>query len=185
MFVEEGFRVRFANGEVIDFYADSAEAKEEWMKVLSEVVGKQVGTLASNKGWTQMVLKREKSLKAKNKKPDPASVPPSPTKVTREQMEAKAAAKERQRQAEVQAIGVNNENVRPRSSDQAVSPPKSRYHVPTSAPRPAYGRTESYQPKSSLPQPSSKSAANSPVKGGSARGMTKEERAKKSRSMLY
>ena len=185
MFVEEGFRVRFANGEVIDFYADSAEAKEEWMKVLSDVVGKQVGTAASNKGWTEMVLKREKSSKAKNKKPDLASMPPSPTKVTREQMEAKAAAKERQRQAEVQATGVNNENIRPRSSDQAVSPPKSRYHVPTSsATRPAHGRTESYQQPSSLPKPSSKSAANSPVKGGSAR-MTREERAKKTRSMLY
>jgi hypothetical protein len=31
MFVEEGFRIRFANGEVIDFYADSAAEKDGWM----------------------------------------------------------------------------------------------------------------------------------------------------------
>lgn len=40
MFVEEGFRVRFANGETIDFYADSAAEKDGWMKILSDVVGK-------------------------------------------------------------------------------------------------------------------------------------------------
>lgn len=40
MFVEEGFRMRFNNGEVIDFYADTPEDKEGWMKVLSEIVGR-------------------------------------------------------------------------------------------------------------------------------------------------
>lgn len=64
MFVEEGFRIRFANGEVIDFYADNTPDKEGWMKVLSEVVG--VGKTSEGGGkvraWTGMVLKREKSL---------------------------------------------------------------------------------------------------------------------------
>ncbi|GAD93124.1 GTP binding protein (Bud4), putative [Paecilomyces variotii No. 5] len=63
MFVEEGFRIRFANGEVIDFYADSASDKEAWMRVLAETVGK--GQSAGNgptKAWTELVLKREKSL---------------------------------------------------------------------------------------------------------------------------
>ncbi|KAI9780077.1 MAG: Bud site selection protein bud4 [Geoglossum umbratile] len=57
MFVEEGFRLRFANGEVIDFYADSPAAKEEWMRVLGDTIGKE----PSAKGWTGMVLAKEKA----------------------------------------------------------------------------------------------------------------------------
>lgn len=65
MFVEEGFRIRFANGEVIDFYADSTADKDEWMKALSQVVGKNVqGNSTAVKGWADMVLKREKKMKA-------------------------------------------------------------------------------------------------------------------------
>lgn len=60
MFVEEGFRVRFANGETIDFYADSAAEKEGWMKVLSEVVGKEAKT---TKRWTDLVMAKEKVMK--------------------------------------------------------------------------------------------------------------------------
>lgn len=66
MFVEEGFRIRFANGEVIDFYADSRPEKEGWMKVLSETVGK--GYAAGNgqvKAWTELVLRYERSMNAK------------------------------------------------------------------------------------------------------------------------
>ena len=58
MFVEEGFRVRFANGEIIDFYADSAVEKEGWMKVLAESVGKD--TSGARKTWTELVLARER-----------------------------------------------------------------------------------------------------------------------------
>lgn len=53
MFVEEGFRIRFANGETIDFYADSAEEKDGWMKVLSEVVGKDT---SKPRTWTDIVM---------------------------------------------------------------------------------------------------------------------------------
>lgn len=64
MFVEEGFRIRFANGEVIDFYADSPAAKDEWMQALAQVVGKGVqSSSAPAKGWIEMVLKREKKSK--------------------------------------------------------------------------------------------------------------------------
>lgn len=74
MFVEEGFRIRFANGEVIDFYADATANKEEWMQALSQVVGKGVqNSAAPIKGWTEMVLKREKKLKGDS------SHPPRPT----------------------------------------------------------------------------------------------------------
>jgi hypothetical protein len=74
MFVEEGFRIRFANGEVIDFYADSREQKEAWMKVLSETVGKDI---AQNKGWAAMVLEKERKEKASRSQ---LGAPVSPTK---------------------------------------------------------------------------------------------------------
>lgn len=61
MFVEEGFRIRFNNGEVIDFYADTAADKEGWMKVLDSCVGKEGE--GSKGGWCDLVLKREDSLK--------------------------------------------------------------------------------------------------------------------------
>ena len=60
MFVEEGFRVRFANGEIIDFYADSAAAKDGWMKALSEAVGRDN---TGRKSWTDLVLAREAQKK--------------------------------------------------------------------------------------------------------------------------
>jgi hypothetical protein len=68
MFVEEGFRIRFNNGEVIDFYADTPEDKEGWMKVLGDVIGRSgddddgVGVNARRK-WCELVLKREESLR--------------------------------------------------------------------------------------------------------------------------
>ncbi|KAL1988425.1 hypothetical protein VTN96DRAFT_9480 [Rasamsonia emersonii] len=71
MFVEEGFRIRFANGEVIDFYADSRAEKEGWMKVLSETVGK--GHAAGSgqvKPWTELVLRYERSMNAKREAAD-------------------------------------------------------------------------------------------------------------------
>ncbi|KAM0334319.1 hypothetical protein ACHAQA_001343 [Verticillium albo-atrum] len=70
MFVEEGFRIRFNNGEVIDFYADTAADKEGWMKALNDVVGR--GDSGSDddvvrskmKGkWCDLILKREEALK--------------------------------------------------------------------------------------------------------------------------
>jgi hypothetical protein len=61
MFVEEGFRIRFANGEVIDFYADSPKDKEGWMKVLDLCIAKDM----SSKGWCDMILKREEGLRRK------------------------------------------------------------------------------------------------------------------------
>lgn len=74
MFVEEGFRIRFNNGELIDFYADSTAEKEGWMRVLSEVIGRDsssdtdsdslTGTSSRMKGkWCELVLKREEALR--------------------------------------------------------------------------------------------------------------------------
>lgn len=72
MFVEEGFRIRFNNGEIIDFYADNEGDKEGWLKVLSDVIGRDTSgsdddTLAGvsrAKGkWCDFVLKREETLR--------------------------------------------------------------------------------------------------------------------------
>ncbi len=84
MFVEEGFRIRFNNGEVIDFYADTPEDKEGWMKVLGDVIGRgssgssagssaggdsdddRPGTGSSASGrrrWCDLVLRREEALR--------------------------------------------------------------------------------------------------------------------------
>ncbi|KAF4538750.1 GTP binding protein bud4 [Lasiodiplodia theobromae] len=62
-FVEEGFRIRFGNGETIDFYADSADQKDAWMQVLSEVVGKSTMS-SSAKAWTELVFRKEKEERA-------------------------------------------------------------------------------------------------------------------------
>ncbi|KAL8727996.1 MAG: hypothetical protein Q9166_005667 [cf. Caloplaca sp. 2 TL-2023] len=94
MFVEEGFRIRFANGETIDFYADSAAAKDDWMKVLSEVVGKD---LSKPKSWTDIVIAKQRAAASKvaraeqqsdtkapqqspTKTPPTRSAPPTPAK---------------------------------------------------------------------------------------------------------
>lgn len=70
MFMEEGFRIRFANGEMIDFYADSRAEKDAWMKALGETIGKDT---AANKGWAAMVLEKERKDKAARAQ---AAVPP-------------------------------------------------------------------------------------------------------------
>lgn len=65
MFVEEGFRVRFANGETIDFYADSAAEKDGWMKILSDVVGKDT---SKAKNWTDIILAKRRAEAARVEK---------------------------------------------------------------------------------------------------------------------
>ncbi|KAE8359795.1 hypothetical protein BDV27DRAFT_162299 [Aspergillus caelatus] len=83
MFVEEGFRIRFGNGEVIDFYADSAADKEGWMKVLADAVGKGSSGSSQVKQWTELVLKRERSVKSRRETTDrrfDGPPPPPPVK---------------------------------------------------------------------------------------------------------
>lgn len=71
MFVEEGFRIRFANGETIDFYADNNADKAGWMKVLADVIGKPDTSGSGSKGWTEMVLRREAKTAMSARKPVP------------------------------------------------------------------------------------------------------------------
>ncbi|KAH0413926.1 DUF1709-domain-containing protein, partial [Aureobasidium melanogenum] len=73
-FVEEGFRMRFANGETIDFYADSAADKDAWMKALGSCIGKP--STSSTAKWTDVVLTKERSetkaVKAQQNSEDPS-----------------------------------------------------------------------------------------------------------------
>ncbi|KAB8231769.1 putative GTP binding protein (Bud4) [Aspergillus alliaceus] len=83
MFVEEGFRIRFGNGELIDFYADSAADKDGWMKVLADAVGKGSSGSSQVKQWTELVLKRERSMKTRRETTDrrlDGPLPPPPVK---------------------------------------------------------------------------------------------------------
>ena len=75
-YVEEGFRIRFANGETIDFYADSGAEKEEWMRALSQVIGKPAAAVKEAKElrWTDLVLARERAAAGSS-----SLVKPSPT----------------------------------------------------------------------------------------------------------
>ncbi|KAL6858430.1 DUF1709 domain-containing protein [Trichoderma novae-zelandiae] len=70
MFVEEGFRIRFNNGEVIDFYADTREDKEGWMKALSDVIGRGDAGLEEDASgtrtrakWCELVFKHEEQIR--------------------------------------------------------------------------------------------------------------------------
>jgi hypothetical protein len=187
MFVEEGFRIRFGNGEVIDFYADSTAEKEEWMKVLSEVVGKVSGSSGSaghSKPWTEAVLKRQKSLMVKELRAKQQAMNPSPRKsskeVARERMrhaEAEKAAMAMQQGLEMQQPPQQRPESAPRQAAHtgfASNPP-----VPTAPRSQGHMRTESFQPPQQ-PQKGHRSQANSPVK----ERMSRADRDKKARSMI-
>lgn len=75
MFVEEGFRICFANGDTIDFYADTREQKEEWMDNLSHVIGKDFS--ADKPTWMSAVLAYEK-MKGTKGAPGQSAPPPPP-----------------------------------------------------------------------------------------------------------
>lgn len=177
MFVEEGFRIRFANGEVIDFYADSAAEKGEWMKVLSEVVGK-LGSSSQTKPWVEMILKRERSVIAKDagRTPRPAQQPePSPRKNSKDELQQQQQIPLRAPAARPRTAG-GEEGMRParapversfgkRSSIPLLSSsgqsPEKGARYSQGPPRPSgHARTESHQPTSSF-----RSQPGSPVKG--------------------
>lgn len=60
LYVAEGFRIRFANGEMIDFYADSHREKAKWISILNTVVQK----VPVAKAWCQLVLEKESATEA-------------------------------------------------------------------------------------------------------------------------
>ena len=164
MFLEEGFRIRFANGEVIDFYAENAASKDQWMAALSQVIGKQVvAPSVSAKGWTEMVLKREKSMKVKDQSRPESS------------LTQRTLSHENEKELPARPPMDNRKSFQGALMTGAVQQPMASPHK-TSIPRPSgHTRTESYQTDASM----ARSQANSPVKPYSSR----EERHRKTKSM--
>jgi len=123
MFVEEGFRIRFANGEVIDFYADSTAQKDGWMKVLSETVGKDT---SNGRGWASMVLDKERKEKTRSH----VAPQSSPSKALRESLQANGQHQQRPRSHE----GIGSQSM----PSSPVKPHHSRTksHVPSMPPPP-------------------------------------------------
>lgn len=162
MFVEEGFRIRFNNGEVIDFYAENAAQKDEWMHALSQAVGKTIAqpSAGATKGWTEMVLKREKSQK-------PRSNPTASSKIRQEPVvPQRKTSKDKELPARpaVDSRHSYAANNGPAMMTGALQEPQSP--VKSALPRPSgHGRTESYQ--------SSRSQNNSPVKQQASRARPK------------
>ncbi|RKF74137.1 putative INT1 protein/putative bud site selection protein BUD4 [Golovinomyces cichoracearum] len=66
MFVEEGFRIRFNNGEMIDFYAHDPAEKEAWMKALEGCIGKEGE--AGKRSWCNIVFKHEQRLRKRGER---------------------------------------------------------------------------------------------------------------------
>lgn len=114
MFVEEGFRIRFANGEVIDFYADSAAEKDGWMKVLVEAVGQD--SPSSARAWTSIVLEKERKEEAARFAMEAPIAPNGP-------------AAQLQKAQAIREANAMNEQRRPSSAGKAANNPKS---APTS-----------------------------------------------------
>ncbi|PNS15235.1 hypothetical protein CAC42_8236 [Sphaceloma murrayae] len=69
-FVEEGFRLRFSNGETIDFYASNAAQKDEWMAALSQAIGRPGSAGGKVAKWTDLVLSHEARLAQPKKAPE-------------------------------------------------------------------------------------------------------------------
>ena len=90
-----------ANGETIDFYADSAAEKDGWMKVLADVVGKDLA-FGKAKAWTDLVLAKQRAASAKSSKaaqgqtkaPPTRSAPPTPSRKSIQQQQANLAPPE-------------------------------------------------------------------------------------------
>ncbi|EMR11774.1 hypothetical protein PNEG_00201 [Pneumocystis murina B123] len=59
MFAQNGFCIKFFNGEIINFYADSEDEKVRWVRVLDAVI-KKAGQV---KPWSLYVLQKQKVMK--------------------------------------------------------------------------------------------------------------------------
>ena len=122
MFVEEGFRIRFANGETIDFYADSTAEKDGWMKVLADVVGKDTN---KSKQWTDLVIAKHRvsSLKsaaqADQERPKSAApncpAPPTPAKSDARRSYAPPPVEKDPRHSMIEARRANNASKKTKS----------------------------------------------------------------------
>jgi hypothetical protein len=119
MFVEEGFRVRFENGETIDFYADSTAEKEGWMVALSEVVGKDA---KQTKKWTDLVLKREKALASKAKHVGQEQIKPTGLRQAAPQTALRGSASPSKKPVPTSSRPYSQQGHRPSASESKPAP---------------------------------------------------------------
>ncbi|KAF2180684.1 DUF1709-domain-containing protein [Zopfia rhizophila CBS 207.26] len=161
MFVEEGFRIRFANGEVIDFYADNAAQKEAWMEVLSETVGKDVN---NGKGWTDMVLERER----------------------REKMRSQLAPQLAQAKALKENANAAQQQQRERPRSQPELERRQSRTTPSSPVKSGHSRTQSHAPQLQGPPPPVEKDARHKVGSPRKRDLAQEGRRRDQvRSMIF
>ena len=132
MFVEEGFRIRFANGECIDFYADSAEQKKGWMKVLNESIGRT----SEKSGWCDVVLAKEKKERVDAAKivPKPAPVTPRPQSTQLQPSRPQSTAGNRFSHRHSQSVGQTTPTA-PRFSTPDAKPRQGQF-TPRGSARP-------------------------------------------------
>lgn len=176
MFIEDGFRIKFANGEVIDFYADNGKDKEEWMKVLGEGIGRD--SPSEKKTWMSIVLARERAVMPSQ--PPPAklnqiqqdrlqprntsrSAPTSPRKELNAGPFTSAGLKEA-RPPPVEKS--------PRHEMTAPSPSKAKHRSSASTSAVASPNKPQPRPRSPLKPDSSPSKRNSAVNTGSTSSAT-------------
>ena len=128
MFVEEGFRLRFANGETIDFYAENAADKDGWMKVLADAIGKESSS-SVQRAWTSLVLAKERQ----HGKP----AAPSPVKTTQEPQETPQSLVQPQNQPQDVQSAQPVQAVKPAKTSQVPRPSVNQrpYSAPKSTPR--------------------------------------------------
>ncbi|KAF2204274.1 DUF1709-domain-containing protein [Delitschia confertaspora ATCC 74209] len=152
MFVEEGFRIRFANGEVIDFYADNAQQKDGWMQVLSQTVGKDVN---SGKAWTQMVLDYERKNKMRSSLA-PQLVQAKALKDSDTTTSAREQIERRRSQIAQPGSGARTAPSSPQKQDRARQPPppveKDERHQQAGRPRGNTGAMQALHVKDATPK---------------------------------
>ncbi|KAF2763302.1 DUF1709-domain-containing protein [Pseudovirgaria hyperparasitica] len=164
MFVEEGFRIRFANGETIDFYADSAEQKEGWMKILHDTVGKE--SAGRSRAWTELVLEKERKEREKHTF---QGVPHGPAAQMQKAQAIKEAAQEREMR-------------RPSSAGKAMPASKTAPNSPQKAAREC---GQNLRDKGDLPPPPVEKDHKPHPTTGTPRARTNLDRRGQVKSMMF
>lgn len=164
MFVEEGFRIRFANGEVIDFYADSTDEKDGWMRVLFDTVGKEMGV---SRGWTDLVLAKERRERAANA----AAVPIAPqllkAQILKENSKPVPAPPQPSQQPRLQPAQQPRQQpqpspTRPGRKSVPSSPQKPVGTQKATSPQKVMPANKSMSPRKAAPPPPEKSPRHAP-----------------------
>lgn len=85
--VERSFRVTFADGERIHFFADTDQEMVQWVEALKKIVGIEV---PPNAAWAQLAMEMAKTVANKSaaRLSKPGGVPATPSAASRMQSDA-------------------------------------------------------------------------------------------------